>query len=95
MSDTGELARYSSNPTAGLVTVDTDRTQALIGFLKANDCALKNLSAGITNNFASIVLSSMDSKPLAQSGRMLFTVASRVTNTGMAWNEAHTRGQPG
>ena len=37
------------------------------------------------------MLSSLDGKPLAQSAKMLLTAGSRVTNTGLKWNEAHTR----
>jgi hypothetical protein len=68
------------------VTVETDRTQALIGFIKANRKVLKNLSADITNTFASIVLAAMDSKPLSRSDKMLLTTGSRVANTNMKWN---------
>jgi hypothetical protein len=91
VSDTKELAWYTSPAKTGLVTVETDRTQALIGFVKANAKTLKNLSAEITNNFASIVLSSLDGKPIAQSAKMLLTAGSRVSNTNLKWNEAHTR----
>ncbi len=91
VSDTNELSWYTSAEKSGLVTVETDRTQALIGFVKANSKALKNLSADISNNFASIVLASMDSKPLAQSAKMLLTAGSRVSNTNLKWNDAHTR----
>jgi hypothetical protein len=91
VSDTKELAWYSSAQKTGLVTVETDRTQALIGFLPANAKSVKNLSADIKNNFAGIVLSSLDAKPLSQSAKMLLTAGSRVTNTGLQWNDAHTR----
>jgi hypothetical protein len=91
LSDTGELRWSAMGGQNGLVTVNTNRTQALIGFLKAKPTALKNLSADITNDFASIVLSSLDGKPLARAGRMLLAASSRVTNTGMKWNDAHTR----
>ncbi len=73
------------------MTVETDRTQALIGFIQANHKTLKNLSADITNNFATIVLVSMDDKPLARSEKMLLTTGSRVANTGQKWNDARTR----
>ena len=84
ISDTKELAWRT-----GLVTVETDRTQALIGFVKSQ--GLRNFSADITTNFAALVLSSMDGKPLSQSGKMLLTAGSRVANTGMKWNDARTR----
>jgi hypothetical protein len=89
-SDTNELAWYTSRKT-GLVTVETDRTQALIGFIPANATSLKNLSADLSTQFAAIVLSSLDAKSLSQSAKMLLTAGSRVTNTGLKWNDAHTR----
>jgi hypothetical protein len=91
LSDTKELAWYTSAEKTGLISVETDRTQALIGFIKANHKVLKNLSAEITNNFATIVLASMDDKPLARSDKMLLTTGSRVANTGQKWNDTRTR----
>jgi len=73
------------------VTVDTPRTQALIGFVGAQRKALTHLSAEITNRFASLVLSSMDQRPIAGSEKMLLTAGSRVANSGMKWNEMRTR----
>ena len=95
VSDTKELAWYLSAQKNGLVTVETDRTEALIGFLNETPVSLKTLSPKITTNFASLVLSSMDDKPLTLSGKMLLTAGSRVTNTGMKWNEARTRATGG
>ena len=89
VSDTGELAWYAS--AEGLVTVETGRTEALVGFLRANHKVLRNLDADITNNFATIVLSSLDGQPLARAERMLLTAGSRLANTGMKWNDARTR----
>jgi hypothetical protein len=91
VSDTKELSWYTSAEKTGLVTVETDRTQALIGFIKANHKVLKNLSADISNNFATIVLASMDDKPLAQSAKILMTTGSRVANTDQKWNDTRTR----
>jgi hypothetical protein len=91
VSDTKELSWYTSPDKTGLISVETDRTQALIGFIKANHKVLKNLGAEITNNFATIVLASMDDKPLARAGKMLLTTGSRVANTGQTWNDTRTR----
>jgi hypothetical protein len=59
--------------------------------VKANREVLKNLSADVTNNFATIILTSLDGRPLARSEIMLLTAGSRVANTGMKWNDARTR----
>jgi hypothetical protein len=90
-SDTGELEWCTAESKNGVVTVNTDRTQSLIGFVTKNPKSLKNLSAKVTNDFASIVLTSMDAQPIARSGKLLLTAASRVTNTGIKWNDQHTR----
>jgi hypothetical protein len=91
VSDTRELAWYTSPEKTGLVTVDTARTEALIGFVKANQKVLRNLSAEITNDFAAVMLASLDGEPLDRSAKMLLTTGARVANTGMKWNDAHTR----
>ena len=83
VSDTKELSWYTTSGKRGMVTVDTGRTQSMIGFLKATPVQLKNLSLDLSNDFASVVLSSMDNKPIAQSGKMLLTTGSRVSNTAL------------
>ena len=90
VSDTKELSWYTSDAKTGLVTVETDRAQALIGFIKANHKTLKNLGADITNNFATVLLTSMTDKPLARTEKMLLNACSRVANTDQKWNDAHT-----
>jgi hypothetical protein len=91
VSDTKELAWRTSPDHTGLVTVETDRTQALIGFVKANARSVKNLSAQIDNTFATLVLSSLDGNPLSRASRMLLSAGSRVSNTGLKWNRERTR----
>lgn len=80
----------SNRALTGMVTVDTPRTQALVGFLPAYKKSVTNLSAEIANKFATLVLASLDSKPISRSSRMLLSAGSRVTNTGTKWNSAGT-----
>ena len=94
VSDTKELT-WHTTPDKGLVTVDADRTQALIGFVPSNPRALRNLGAAISNRFAAIVLTALDAQAIARSERMLLTASSRVANTNMKWNETRTRAQGG
>jgi hypothetical protein len=90
-SDTRELIWRTTGDAHGLVTEETDRTQALIGFVKAHRPAVKNLTADVRNEFAAIVLSAMDAQPIASASRLLLTAGSRVTNTGLQWNADRTR----
>lgn len=82
VSDTGQLSWHVTHPKAGIVTVESPRCEALIGFVKPNDTPLAHLRADITNNFVAIILTSMDGKPLSLSGKMLLNTGSRVANTG-------------
>lgn len=90
-SDTGQLVWRTQNATNGLITIDTPRTQGLVGFVKANPTVrTTHLGAEIKNDFAAITLTSMDNKPLFNSNSILLTTAGRAQNTGAEWNERRT-----
>jgi hypothetical protein len=90
VSDTKQLAWYTSPQHTGLVTIDTPRTQALIGFISANGKTVSNLAAQVENAFCTLQLTSLDTKPIAQSSKLLLIAAGRVENTGQVWNSAET-----
>ena len=91
VSDTKELAWYTGAAhTSGLVTVDTPRTQALIGFVKSHDERTRNLGAEVKNDFSTILLSSLDEQPVATATRLLLVAGGPVENTGQRWNTAGT-----
>lgn len=89
-SDTGQLEWHHSGPETGLVTVDSPRTQSLIGFVRAGAVADSNLAAQIENTFCAIQLSSLDGKPISKSAKLLLVAGGRVENTGQRWNSAGT-----
>lgn len=84
------VAGAKRQPHSGAVVVDTPRAQALIGFLAARPVHTAQLSVELKNDFASIVLASLDAKPIPQSARLLLAATSRVSNQGSAWNAART-----
>jgi hypothetical protein len=91
-SDTRQLAWYGK---PGVVTIDTPRTQALIGFNKAQPKVLRNLGAEIDNEFSAITLTAINRPSelcraeIECGAPMLLSTGSRVANTGMKWNEQH------
>jgi hypothetical protein len=91
VSDTRELVWRTTPDAHGLVTEETDRTQALIGFVRAHRAAVKNLAADVRNDFAALTLAAIDDRPIASASRLLLTAGARVTNTGLAWNADRTR----
>ncbi len=87
VSDTHELSwRLSSRTGDGVVTVDAERSTALVGFVKENSPVTSHLSADIQSPFCAITLSSLDDLPLSRSGSMLLTATGRAENTGMVWD---------
>jgi hypothetical protein len=90
LSDTNQLVWSTSKENGGLVAIDTDRSQALVGFVRDNRKATRNLSADVKNGFCAITLSSMDGKPISRSTRLLLTATAREQNTGAKWNDRHT-----
>jgi hypothetical protein len=89
-SDTGQLAWFHSAQNGGLVTIDSPRSQALIGFVKSNGQSVTNFTADVDNKFCSIVLSSLDQQPIAKASRLLLVAGGRVENSGQQWNVAGT-----
>jgi hypothetical protein len=88
VSDTNELSWLLSDKTGnGVVTVDTERSTALVGFVKENKVQTSHLSADIASPFCAITLSALDDQPLSRSGSMLLTATGRSENTGMVWDE--------
>jgi hypothetical protein len=90
VSDTDQLAWAWSKTDAGQVTIDSPRTQALIGFGTSQGKTAENLSADVANPFSAVVLTSLDAQPVAHSARLLLVAGARVVNTGMTWNAGHT-----
>jgi hypothetical protein len=85
-SDTGEIRWSVDNGKDGVVTIDTARTQAMVGFVAQTRARTSNMTADISTPFAAITLSSLDGKPIDHSNEMLLTTTARVKNTGMEWN---------
>ncbi len=89
VSHTGELSWYHDNG-RGLVTIETDRTEGLIGFLKDNQKTLHHLNTDIKNSFCTILLISMDEKSIAESEQILLATTATSGLTGMVYNESRT-----
>jgi hypothetical protein len=90
VSDTRQLKWYTSPRQKGLVTVDTSRSQALIGFINAQGKTVSNLAADVDNSFCTILLSSIDEQPIASSSKLLLVTGGPVENSGQTWNAAGT-----
>jgi hypothetical protein len=90
VSDTGELRWYRSGQGKGLVTIETEKSQAIIGFVKDNNKALKNIAVTAENEFCSIIVTALDAEPVARSESMLLVATARSANQGMTWNENRT-----
>jgi hypothetical protein len=89
-SDTNQLKWYYPPQNKGMVTVDTQLAQTLIGHVKQNPQQLANLSAEIDNDFCSIVLVSLDNKPVSSSQRLLLAATARAATTDMKFNADRT-----
>ncbi|MCX5751134.1 MAG: carbohydrate binding domain-containing protein [Candidatus Saganbacteria bacterium] len=87
-SDTEELLWDYGN---GIFSINTGRTQALVGFVGGEWLSLQNLSVNSSTKFASIALSSLSRDPIAKSKRMLLTAGGRAENTEQKYNAVRTQ----
>lgn len=78
-SDTGELHRDIAK---GVMTIDTARTQAAMGFIGGRRVELTNLSVEATSPHCVISASTLDDKPIGQSSRILLCALGEAVNTG-------------
>ncbi|HEX7632447.1 MAG TPA: hypothetical protein VF388_09955 [Lacunisphaera sp.] len=91
LSDTGELMWNLEPGKHGLVTVDSPRTQALVGFVKENAShTTKHLAAELKNEFAAITLSSLTDAAIQRANKLLLTACARWQNTAAKWNDRRT-----
>lgn len=90
VSDTGELAWLLRPDGHGVVTIDTPRTQGLVGYVAGADIATRHLAAELKNEFCALTLSSLSKTPIARADRLLLTACSRWQNTGSRWNSRRT-----
>jgi hypothetical protein len=89
-SDTGQLVWHHGGKRQGFVAIQSDASQGLIGFVGQARAPLRNLAATVENEFCSIILTSLDGKPIAQANRLLLVTSARAANTGMQWNQERT-----
>ncbi|HVS70468.1 MAG TPA: hypothetical protein VHQ47_04350 [Phycisphaerae bacterium] len=89
VSDTGQLVwdtGAGADQMSATFTVDAPSSQALVGFLKNSPKSVSNLAVDVKNNFCTVMLTSLTSKPIASTDRMLLVAAVRTENSGMQWD---------
>lgn len=89
VSDTGQLT-WRLAEGVGVVAIDADRSEGLVGFLGDHAARLDHLVIDVVNRHAAVLLTSLDSLPIASSSRLLLAAGSRVLNTGAKWNDSRT-----
>ena len=90
-SDTGQLVWSGYERQKGVVTIDSPRSQGLIGFVRDNGSRTSNLSVEIKNDFCAVMINSLETKSIAEAGRLLLTTGTRVENTGMKWDATRSK----
>jgi hypothetical protein len=82
-SATGELALDYRQ---GLLTIDAPRAQAAVGFLKqGGPQALRDVTITIENEYANVLVISLENQPLAESKHILVQALTKEMNLG--WKE--------
>jgi hypothetical protein len=74
-SDTGELRR---NWDKGIYTIDTSTNQAAIGWIGGQKITLTDISIDATTRNATVVVQSLDEKPIRVSSRLMISLGARA-----------------
>jgi len=92
-SSTGEL---ELNHGIGLCKMDSPKAQGATGFLKnAGKLALSDIEITSGNEYATVLVVSLDDTPLAVSGKVLVQVGTTERSTGWTTKDAQTGGCKG
>ena len=90
-ADTGQLVWEGATSGHGRVTVDTPRTQMIVGHLRDwrgwNRPGISHLSTDLENRFGTVAVVSLDDEPIASSRRMLLMVGDRAADAGLSWED--------
>jgi len=89
-TDTGQMRWSGAAGKQGAFVLQTPRSQAIVGFAKANIQQTANLAIQVQNDFCAVTLTSLDAKPIPQADRLLLATTARVANSGMQWNVKRT-----
>ena len=94
VSDTGELDWDLREKDHGVVTVNTPRSKAVVGFGggKRFDLGGLVIEPGPTmeDGWSAITLTAMEGDLISGPARVLVTATGRAENSGMGWNPEHT-----
>jgi len=82
-SDTEQLTWKNADKGKGVVTINTPLTQGSIGFLGGNTEQLGDIDIAVENEHATVVLTSLDGKPIQKAERLLLVTHSFYMSTGM------------
>jgi hypothetical protein len=84
-SVTGEL---TWNAKEGLVTIETPRTQAMIGFLGNGERRLNSMMIATPTRFGAVWVTAMDGeRPISAAAKILITLVGPTRNTGMEYGK--------
>ena len=83
-SVTGEI-RWDLNQ--GLLRIDSPRTQGVVGFTQGQPVATSDVTFEVSNEFAVVVVNSLDGEPIRQSKRLLVSTSARAQWSGMEFDE--------
>lgn len=88
-SDTRQL-KWEIDGGAGVVSINTPRTQGIVGHFGKGRPRLADVSLQSPARFGAVMVSSLDGKPIAEASELLITVGGRTANAGMKWNDDRT-----
>lgn len=86
----GRLLWDATNPRQAFIRLKSDRTVGVWGLIANNKFQLPGMQLAVrqvANDYATVVLTSQDGKPISSSRSMLLLASSGSENTGMKWNQ--------
>lgn len=87
-SSTGEL---EWNHTERVVEIDSPRTQGIVGFAGGARYETRDFEIEVTTDFVSLLITTLDDRPITESSHILVTAMARDRQTGARYSPDGTR----
>ena len=79
------------NKTDGIFTLNSDKSQGVVGFIKGRTLIMKNIKVAMQTDYCQVTAVSLDDLPIATSKSILLLAIARAQNTGQTWNATRTK----
>lgn len=88
LDNDNQVFHWRGDGKTGLAIANTAASKSAVGFFGGEPVCLGGVAFSISSEFAAVMATALDDKPIDKAKKILITACGRSENTGMKWNQA-------